>query len=88
MGGVFGAGGTVGTMVEMSRDGDRDAVELRDNDRRPVSREDDRRTRLRDDGDRGTRSGVIIAWLFTGSSSYSSGFMKFDDIGPSSEIPR
>lgn len=39
-------------------------------------------------GDFGTRSGGITAWLFTGSSSYSSGFMKLDDIGPSSEIPR
>lgn len=39
-------------------------------------------------GDFGTKSGGITAWLFTGSSSYSSGFMKLDDMGPSSEMPR
>lgn len=39
-------------------------------------------------GDLGTKSGVMIACDFTGSSSNSSGFMKFEEIGPSSEMPR
>lgn len=41
-----------------------------------------------DPGDFGTKSGVIIACDFTGNSSNSSGFMKLDEIGPSSEMPR
>lgn len=39
-------------------------------------------------GDLGTKSGVMTACDFTGSSSNSSGFMKFEEIGPSSEMPR